>query len=96
MLQREFSSILAGVGWGCVRRQKTIAAGFLHLESINYRHLEVLRSTGHLSGRKRLRVSAAASDTDPCRSKMICMKKETTSGSLPPVVSMMQATDARE
>ena len=40
-------------------------------------------------------MSAATSDTDPCQCNMICMKKETSSGSLPPVVSMMQATDAR-
>ena len=29
-----------------VRRQKSIAAGFTHLESINYRDVEVLKSTG--------------------------------------------------
>jgi len=87
----------AKIGENClVRRQITIAAGFLHLESISYPDLEVLKSTGHLSGRKQLLVSAAASDTGPYQCKMICMKKEASSGSLPPVVSMMQATHARE
>jgi len=72
-----------------VSRPKTIAAGFLHLESINHRDVEVLKSTGHLSERKQLRVSAAASATDPSQCKMICMKKETSSGSLLPIISMV-------
>jgi hypothetical protein len=58
---------MVGVGRAPVRRQESIAAGFLHLESINHRDVEVLKSTGHLSGKKQLRVSAAASDTEGCQ-----------------------------
>jgi hypothetical protein len=79
-----------------VRRPKTIAAGFLHLESINYRDVEELGSSGDSSGWNQVRVSTAASDTDACQHEMICIKKENSSGSLSPVVSMMQAAYARE
>jgi hypothetical protein len=79
-----------------VRRLKSIAAGFVHLESQNCREVEVLKSPGHLSGRKQVWVSAAASDTDPYRLERFCINEETSSGRLLPVVSMMQATDAWE
>jgi hypothetical protein len=78
------------------RRQMSIAPGFVHLESKNCREVEVLKSPGHLPGRKQVRVSAAASDTDPRELESFCINEETSSGSLLPVVSMMQATDARE
>src|SRR5262245_53938704 len=42
------------------------------------------------------RESSAAADTDPFQPKMICIKKEASSGSLLPVVSMIQAADARQ
>jgi hypothetical protein len=51
----------------------------------------VLGSSGDPSGWKQVRVSTAALDTDACQHEMICIKKENSSGSLPPVVSMMQA-----
>ena len=75
--------------------QKSIAPEFVYLESQNYREVEELGSSGDASGWKRVRVSTPASDTDVCRHKMICINKEISSGSLPPVVSMMQATEAR-
>jgi succinyl-diaminopimelate desuccinylase len=37
-----------------VSRQKSIAPGFVHLESKNYREVEELKSPGHLSGRKQV------------------------------------------
>jgi hypothetical protein len=74
----------------------SIAPGFVHLESKNYREVEVLKSPGHLSGREQARVSAAASDTDPRELDSFCINEETPSGSLLPVVSIMQATDAWE
>jgi hypothetical protein len=90
---RQISASATSAG---VRRQKSIAPGFVHLESKNYREVEVLKSPGHLSGRKQVWVSAAASDTDPCQLERFCINEETSSGSLLPVVSMMQATDAWE
>jgi hypothetical protein len=68
----------------------------VYLESKNYREVEVLGSSGDPSGWKQVRVSTAALDTDACQHEMIWIKKENSSGSLPPVVSMMQATEARE
>jgi len=56
-----------------VCRQKSIAPGFVHSESHNCREVEVLKSPGHLSGRKQVRVSAAASDIDPCRLERFCI-----------------------
>jgi hypothetical protein len=41
-------------------------------------------------------MSAAESDTDPYQLESCCIQEETSSGSLLPIVSMMQATDARE
>ena len=38
-----------------VCRQKSIAAGFVHLDSKNYREVEVLKSSGYLPGRKQVR-----------------------------------------
>jgi hypothetical protein len=38
-----------------VRSQKSIAAGFVHLDSKNYREVEVLKSSGYLSRRKQVR-----------------------------------------
>ena len=35
--------------------QKSIAAGFVHLDSKNYREVEVLKSSGYLPGRKQVR-----------------------------------------
>jgi len=62
----------------------------------NYREVEILESPWHLSGEKQVRVSAAASDTDPCDLQRFSINEGTSSGSLLPVVSMMQAADARE
>ena len=76
--------------------QKSIAPEFVHLESKNYREVEELGSSGDASGWKQVRVSIAALDTDARQHKMICIKKENSSGSLLPIVSMMQATEARE
>jgi hypothetical protein len=41
-------------------------------------------------------MSPAESDTDPYQLESCCIQEETSSGSLLPIVSMMQATDARE
>jgi len=75
--------------------QKSIAPEFVYLESKNYREVEELGSSGDASGWKQVRVSTLALDTDACQHEMICIKKENSSGCLPPVVSMMQATEAR-
>ena len=79
-----------------VGSQKSVAPEFVYLESKNYREVEALGSSGDASGWNQVRVSTAASDTDACQPEMICIKKENSSGCLPPVVSMMQATEARE
>ena len=34
---------------------RDVAAGFVHLDSKNYREVEVLKSSGYLSGRKQVR-----------------------------------------
>jgi hypothetical protein len=62
----------------------------------DYGQIEVLKSTGQFSGRKQLRVSAAASDTNPYELDRLRINDETSSGSWLPIVSMMQASDARE
>ena len=41
-------------------------------------------------------MSAAESDSNPYQLERFCIHEETSSGSLLPVVSMMQATDTRE
>jgi hypothetical protein len=79
-----------------VGSQKSIAPEFVYLESKNYREVDEMGSSGDASGWKQVRVSTLALDTDACQHEMICIKKENSSGCLPPVVSMMQATEARE
>jgi hypothetical protein len=70
--------------------------GLRAVESKNCGEVELVTNAGYTSGWKRLRESAAAADTHPFQPKMICTKKETSSGSPLPVVSMMQAAGARE
>jgi len=79
-----------------VCRQMSIAPGFVHLELKIYREVEVLKSAGYLSRRMQVRVPAAASDIDPCELERSCIIEGTSSGSLLPIISMMQATDAPE
>jgi hypothetical protein len=43
-----------------------------------------------------VRAPAASSDIDPCELERSCIIEETSSGSLLPIISMMQATDALE
>ena len=50
----------------------------------------------HLSGRMQVRVPAAASGTCPSELEQPCIFEGMSSGSLLPIVSMMQATDAWE
>ena len=47
-------------------------------------------------GRKQVWVSAATSDTDASQLERFCIIEGTSSGSLLPIISKMQATDARE
>jgi hypothetical protein len=82
--------------FGGVCRQKSNATGFADREPANYREVEVLRSAGYLLGRMQVWVPAAASDIDPCELERSCLIEGTSSGSLLPIISMMQATDARE
>ena len=70
---------------------KSFAPEFVYLESKKYREVDELGSSGDASGWKQVRVSTLALDTDACQHKMIRIRKENSSGSLPPVVSMMQA-----
>jgi hypothetical protein len=56
----------------------------------------MLKSTGQSSERRQLRASAAASDTDPYKLEKLRLNEENSSGSLLPIVSMMQAAAARE
>ena len=75
---------------------KVYRPGIRELGIENFREVEVLKNPGYLSGRKQVWVSAAVSDTDPCQLERFCINEETSSDSLLPVVSMMQATDAWE
>jgi hypothetical protein len=66
------------------------------LRSKDHREIELAKNAGNPSVLKQVRESIAAADTDPCQCETIWMKKEPSSGSLLPIVSMIQATDARE
>jgi len=66
------------------------------LKSKDHREIELVKNAGHPPPFQQVRESATAADTESCLCEMICMKKGASSGSLPPVVSMMQTTEARE
>ena len=80
-----------------VRRQKSIAPEFACLESKNYREVEVLKSRRTPVGKEAsLGVRRSIRRLIRASSERFCIIEGTSSGSLLPIVSMMQATDARE
>jgi hypothetical protein len=93
---RPFGAHLPKYYRGGVCRQYYIAPVFVPLNSKSYREVELVKNPGHTSGWKQVRKCSAAANTDPCQPQIIRIRKGISSGSLLPIVSMMQAADARE
>jgi hypothetical protein len=61
----------------------------VHLKSKHHREIGLLQHPEHTSGWKQPREFAAAADPDVCQIKMLRSKKETSSGNLLPIISMV-------